>query len=68
MTVTGTCESCGSIDEPLLLVQRLYVTPEAWDSPGEVRLAGEEWWCIVCRSHYPHQPPGETPPDPPLPD
>jgi len=57
MAEIGTCQSCGSTDEPLVLVQRLYVTPEAWDTPGEVRPGGNEWWCVVCRTHYPHQDP-----------
>jgi hypothetical protein len=52
---TGTCQSCGRDDEEIVLVRRLYVTPEAWDTPGKVEVAGEEWWCFVCRTHYPHQ-------------
>ena len=52
------CESCGRDDEPLVLVRRLYITPESWDTPGRVEVADEEWWCFVCRTHYPHQVPG----------
>lgn len=36
-------------------MRRVYVTPEAWDTPERVEPAGEEWWCFVCRTHYPHQ-------------
>jgi hypothetical protein len=54
--VTGTCESCGREDEPLVHVRRYYVTPEAWDTPGKVEPAGTEWWCFSCRTHYPHEP------------
>ena len=50
----GTCESCGRDDE-VVLVRRVYVTPEAWDTQGRVDVAGEELWCYVCRTHYPHQ-------------
>ena len=43
-------------DEELVLVRRVYVTPERWDSPqasvGEVGEA--ELWCISCCSQYPH--------------
>ena len=35
--MTGTCESCGRDDDDLVLVRRLYVTPEAWDTPGKRR-------------------------------
>jgi len=59
--VQGTCESCGRDDE-VVLVRRVYVTPEAWDTQGRVDVAGEELWCYVCRTHYPHQAvDGETP-------
>jgi len=51
---TGTCESCGRDDEAIVLVTRLYVTPEAWDTPGKVETGDDEWWCFVCRTHYPH--------------
>lgn len=59
MTVVGTCDSCGRDEEELVLVRRLYITSEAWDTPGKVELAGEEWWCFVCRTHYPHHREGE---------
>ena len=49
-----TCESCGDESDDLVLVRRLYVTPEAWDTPGRVETAEDEWWCFVCRTHYPH--------------
>ena len=55
MTTTGVCESCGSADEELVRVRRYYVTPEAWDSPGSVKMADEESWCFACRTHYPHE-------------
>jgi hypothetical protein len=53
----ATCESCGVGDEELSLVRRVYVTPESWDAEGKVEPAGLEWWCFVCRTHYPHQDP-----------
>ena len=54
--VTGTCDSCGRDDESLEVVHRVYVTPEAWDSPGKVEVVDKtEKWCFVCRTHYPHQ-------------
>ena len=42
-------------------MRRLYITPEAWDSPERVQRGDEERWCFVCRTHYPHEAPG--PPD-----
>ena len=50
-----SCESCGRDDEPTILVRRLYVTPEAWDTPRSVQVGDEERWCEVCRIHYPHE-------------
>ena len=51
----GICDSCGSYDE-LIAVHRLYVTPEAWDTPGSVRrMADVESWCFACTTHYPHE-------------
>jgi hypothetical protein len=51
----GTCDSCGSIDE-VFAVHRLYVTPEAWDTPGSVkRMVDVEVWCFACTTHYPHE-------------
>lgn len=57
MAETGTCESCGRDDEVLTLVQRIYVTPEAWDTEEKVEVVDEpERWCFVCQTHYPHRP------------
>jgi thymidine kinase len=56
----GTCESCGRDDEDIVRVRRLYVTPEAWDTPGQVVKGDEEHWCFVCRTHYPHEELEET--------
>jgi hypothetical protein len=36
-------------------VRRLYVTPEAWDTPGKVEEGDLEKWCFVCRTHYSHE-------------
>ena len=55
----GTCESCGTEGVAVTAVRRLYVTPEAWDTPGEVRGGEVEAWCFVCRTHYPHQDPDD---------
>jgi hypothetical protein len=50
------CENCAMPDEELVLVRRVYVTPESWDRPeGEVRRVDEtELWCVSCMSQYPH--------------
>ena len=48
------CESCGDEGVEVSDVRRLYVTPEAWDTAGRVDVAGDERWCYVCRTHYPH--------------
>jgi hypothetical protein len=60
VTETRTCESCGSPDEELVVVRRLYVTPESWDTPGSVTEADLEQWCFVCRTMYPHLEPDEV--------
>jgi hypothetical protein len=50
------CENCAREDDDLVLVNRLYVMPEAWDTPGSVtRVAEAELWCFSCRSQYPHE-------------
>lgn len=54
VSTIGVCESCAGEDEVIVRVQRYYVTPERWDTPGEVTEAGEEQWCFACRTHYPH--------------
>lgn len=47
-------------DDELVLVRRVYVTPERWDTPeagpeGRAREVGDpELWCISCCSQYPH--------------
>jgi len=50
------CENCAMPDEELVLVRRVYVTPEAWDSPeAEARIVDEaELWCVSCCTQYPH--------------
>jgi len=49
------CESCGRDDEPLTKVQRIYLTPASGDTPASERAGDIEWWCFVCRTHYPHE-------------
>jgi hypothetical protein len=50
------CENCAREDDDLMLVHRLYVTPEAWDTPGSTTRVDEtELWCFSCRSQYPHE-------------
>lgn len=54
--MSETCDSCGGIEDDLVAVRRVYVTPEAWDTPGKVEVVDEvERWCYPCRTHYPHQ-------------
>jgi hypothetical protein len=52
------CENCAMPDEELILVRRVYVTPERWDSPeAPAREVGDpELWCVSCCSQYPHNP------------
>jgi len=53
----GSCDSCGDERDDLVPVHRQYVTPEAWDTQAKVEVVAEvERWCLVCRTHYPHQP------------
>ena len=50
------CENCAMPDEELVLVRRVYVTPEAWDRPeAEATIVDEaELWCVSCCTQYPH--------------
>lgn len=62
MAETGTCGSCGRDGEILAPVHRVYVTPAAWDTEEKVEVVDEvEAWCVVCLTHYPHQPVEEPP-------
>ncbi len=50
------CENCAVVDDELVLVRRVYVTPEAWDRPASYDVVDEiELWCISCLSQYPHE-------------
>ena len=50
------CENCARADRDLVLVRRVYVVPEAWDTPGSsTTMAETELWCFSCRSIYPHE-------------
>jgi hypothetical protein len=54
---TGVCENCDRPDDDIVAVHRVYVVPEAWDTPGsETKVEDEEHWCFSCRSMYPHEP------------
>jgi hypothetical protein len=49
------CENCGFEDDELVLVRRVYVVPETWDTPGSETIVEEpELWCVSCCSQYPH--------------
>ena len=53
---SSTCQNCAREDGDLAAVRRLYVMPEAWDSPGSVTRTDEvELWCYSCRTQYPHE-------------
>jgi hypothetical protein len=50
------CENCAVVDDELVLVRRVYVTPESWDRPASYQVVDEtELWCISCMSQYPHE-------------
>lgn len=55
------CDSCGDTTE-VILVRRVYLPIDLEHPPGpegptddEVTPGELEWWCEVCRIHYPHQ-------------
>ncbi len=53
--VERACENCATPDDELVLVRRVYVTPERWDTPGSEQVVDmPELWCISCLSQYPH--------------
>jgi hypothetical protein len=47
------CENCGTPDDELQPVRRVYLDP---DNPGEIKSTEEasELWCISCTTQYPH--------------
>ena len=47
------CENCGTPDDDLQTVRRVYLDP---DHPGEIKSTEEtsELWCISCTTQYPH--------------
>ena len=47
------CENCGTPDDELQPVRRIYLDP---DRPGEIASTEEttELWCISCTTQYPH--------------
>ena len=49
------CENCGTPDDELALVRRVYMDPA---HPGQVDRVEDatELWCLSCTSQYPHQP------------
>lgn len=48
------CENCAVEDDELVLVHRVYVTPETWDQPGDSKVQPEpELWCVSCATQYP---------------
>jgi hypothetical protein len=50
------CDSCGSTENELVSVHRMYVTPEAWDTVAkEVVMPEVEQWCVACALSYPHE-------------
>jgi hypothetical protein len=54
------CENCGFADEELVLVRRVYLTPETWDQPASQRVVPDpELWCVSCVSQYPCEPVGD---------
>lgn len=59
------CESCGTPDDDLAEVHRIYVRADSWrevdDAVADDRvtvLDDVEHWCFACRSQYPHRPAG----------
>lgn len=57
----GRCDNCDREDSDVVLVHRVYVVPEAWDTPGSrTRVEAPERWCFSCRSIYPHELAGEA--------
>jgi hypothetical protein len=58
----SVCENCATPDDELIAVQRVYVTPEAWDSPeASAKVVDEvEHWCVSCCTQYPHILEGEA--------
>jgi hypothetical protein len=54
------CENCAFVDDELVLVRRVYVTPESWDKAASYQVVDPpELWCISCMSQYPHEPVGD---------
>lgn len=53
----GVCENCATEDDELVLVRRVYVTPERWDQPASYEVVEPpELWCVSCVTQYPSEP------------
>jgi hypothetical protein len=53
------CASCGADDQQLATVHRVYLTPgSSSDTSLERILDDTEYWCVACRTQYPHEPIG----------
>lgn len=51
------CENCAIEDDDLILVRRVYVTPESWDQPAKTEVMPDiELWCVPCATQYPCEP------------
>ena len=52
----ASCENCTRDEPELLLVRRVYIVPESWDTEASETVdADVERWCISCCTQYPHE-------------
>ncbi len=50
------CEICGTPSDVVVKVLRVYLTPEAWDTPASRRVFEDpEIWCNSCITLYPSE-------------
>jgi hypothetical protein len=52
----GSCQNCGSPDEALAAVKRIYLEFDDGEVTGSATVQETEWWCRACRSTYPNEP------------
>lgn len=50
------CDNCGFEADELVLVRRVYVTPESWETSASAQVLDDpELWCVSCTTQYPYE-------------
>ena len=58
---TAVCENCGSSDDDLVAVHRVYLEFDDGEVTGAFPVEEVERWCRACRATYPNEPEASAP-------